>query len=628
MGWFKDTFIFILEVVHLDGFAPSATHQLPLNPPDHHVLPTENLLQPFAPSIVCEYPDLESQGWVLCNSETSRGCWITNPNDPQPALTQFDVKTNYEIKTPKGIQREYWIDITPNPEESPDGFPKVEGKYINGTYPGPLLEACWGDQLIVHVTNRDPDNGTTIHWHGIRQLGSNEMDGVNGITQCPITPGDTFTYNFTLTQYGHTWYHSHYSLQYPDGVAAPLIIYGPSSDNYTVDLGHFMIADWVHNTAYLAYESEMLGPPPTSDSIVVNGHGHYNGTQDKGSYYETVVTSGAKHVLKLINGGIGTSFVFSIDGHSLTVIANDLVAVEPFTVESLVIGIGQRYTVIVEANQTAADYWMRTVPAINCNGFPTANQPDNRTGILRYNASSTALPTTQRQTGLNDTCVDIDASRLNPIVPWVVDMHPQNNVTEDTFHVELEDEVDTALGPPGFPYRHWYLGSQPMWLDFGKPTILNIESSLTNPNYTVVPEDFTDGYIYLIIDASLNVPVTHPIHLHGSDFVILAQSDQAWNETTSPSLFNFDNPPRRDTAFVQRNGFLAIAFRPDNPGAWLLHCHIAWHASSGLALQILVQPKNMPDFNGDLNETQRVCDKWVQSPLYADIIQLQEDSGI
>jgi FtsP/CotA-like multicopper oxidase with cupredoxin domain len=84
---------------------------------------------------------------------------------------------------------------------------------MNGTYPGPLLEACWGDQIIVHVTNRDLDNGTTIHWHGIRQLGSNEMDGVNGITQCPIAPQDTFTYNFTAAQYGHTWYHSHYSLQ-------------------------------------------------------------------------------------------------------------------------------------------------------------------------------------------------------------------------------------------------------------------------------------------------------------------------------------------------------------------------------------------------------------------------------
>ena len=71
------------------------------------------------------------------------------------------------------------------------------------------------------------------------------------------------------------------------------------------------------------------------------------------------------------------------------------------------------------------------------------------------------------------------------------------------------------------------------------------------------------------------------MHLHGSDFVILAQSNTTWDEKTSPALFNYDNPPRRDTALLPAGGFLAMAFRPDNPGAWLLHCHIAWHASSG-----------------------------------------------
>lgn len=59
-----------------------------------------------------------------------------------------------------------------------------------------------------------------------------EMDGVNGITQCPIAPGDSFTYKFLAMQYGTTWYHSHYSLQYGDGLLGPLTIFGPSSANY------------------------------------------------------------------------------------------------------------------------------------------------------------------------------------------------------------------------------------------------------------------------------------------------------------------------------------------------------------------------------------------------------------
>jgi len=68
-------------------------------------------------------------------------------------------------------------------------------------------------------------NGTSIHWHGIRQLGSMQMDGVNGVTQCPIAPRDHFVYSFNTTQYGSSWYHSHYAVQYADGMQGPLVCF-------------------------------------------------------------------------------------------------------------------------------------------------------------------------------------------------------------------------------------------------------------------------------------------------------------------------------------------------------------------------------------------------------------------
>lgn len=136
------------------------------------------------------------------------------------------IHTDYESVFPQGIHREYWLNVT-DKVISPDGYLKTEGKVLNGSYPGPLIEACWGDDITVHVTNYVKTNGSTIHWHGLRQFHTNEADGVNGVTQCPIAFGDTFDYNFKALQYGHTWYHSHYSLQYPDGVAGPLLIHGP-----------------------------------------------------------------------------------------------------------------------------------------------------------------------------------------------------------------------------------------------------------------------------------------------------------------------------------------------------------------------------------------------------------------
>ena len=69
----------------------------------------------------------------------------------------------------------------------------------------------------------DGGNGTSIHWHGIRQLNTMHMDGVNGLTQCPLAPGDSFKYSFKALQYGSSWYHSHYSVQYADGLLGPLV---------------------------------------------------------------------------------------------------------------------------------------------------------------------------------------------------------------------------------------------------------------------------------------------------------------------------------------------------------------------------------------------------------------------
>jgi FtsP/CotA-like multicopper oxidase with cupredoxin domain len=66
-------------------------------------------------------------------------------------------------------------------------------------------------------------NGTSVHWHGIRQWLTMHMDGVNGVTQCPIAPQDSFNYTWRAMQYGSSWYHSHYSVQYADGAAGPLV---------------------------------------------------------------------------------------------------------------------------------------------------------------------------------------------------------------------------------------------------------------------------------------------------------------------------------------------------------------------------------------------------------------------
>jgi hypothetical protein len=121
----------------------------------------------------------------------------------------------------------------------------------------------------------------------------------------------------------------------------------------------------------------------------------------------------------------------------------------------------------------------------------------------------------------------------------------------------------------------------------------------------------------------------HPIHMHGHDFVILGRGDSAYDENKDPLTFNYHNPPRRDVALLPINGWLAIAFKSDNPGVWLLHCHIAWHASSGLALQILERKNEILGVLGEqrIRATEQTClgwDTWLADGEKID----QEDSGI
>ena len=156
-----------------------------------------------------------------------------------------------------------------------DGVLRSGGKTYNREYPGPRLEACWGDWVEVTVNNKLKYNGTTVHFHGARQYLAFEADGVNGVTQCPIAPGDSFTYKFRVTQFGTSWYHSHYSLQYADGLAGSMVFYGPSAGNYDEALAPYLFGDWSHNSAFEDFWWELHAPSPSMQTTILNGRGEF-----------------------------------------------------------------------------------------------------------------------------------------------------------------------------------------------------------------------------------------------------------------------------------------------------------------------------------------------------------------
>lgn len=228
---------------------------------------------------------------------------------------------------------------------------------INGRFPGPTIVANWGDTIRVTVRNMLQHNGTSIHWHGFRMLNKVIQDGTNGVTECAIAPGDVKTYQFQATEYGTTWYHSHFSHQYGDGVVGTVQINGPATSNYDIDLGVMPMTDWYYITAFQAARRAAVSTtgPPQPDNILINGTA--KSATGTGAYNKVTIQTGKKYRLRLINTSIDVNLLVNLDGHTFQVIATDFVPVVPYTTTYLQMGIGQRYDVIITANQTAGNYW-------------------------------------------------------------------------------------------------------------------------------------------------------------------------------------------------------------------------------------------------------------------------------
>lgn len=132
------------------------------------------------------------------NGPLTRACWSNG----------YSIATDFDQKFPTtGKTVTYNLEIT-NGTCNPDGHGERLCFLINGQYPGPTIRAAWGDFLSITVKNNMQDNGTSIHWHGVRQYHSPGSDGVGGLTECPIAPGSSKTYEFNVTQFGTSWVRS------------------------------------------------------------------------------------------------------------------------------------------------------------------------------------------------------------------------------------------------------------------------------------------------------------------------------------------------------------------------------------------------------------------------------------
>ncbi|PBP25971.1 ascorbase and Cu-oxidase [Diplocarpon rosae] len=563
--------------------------------------------------------------WGLLQGLSFPSNFLTN--NPLPAGYPWGYLTAagsnpYTDSPNTGVIRSYDFTITRG-QISPDGYQK-NVMLVNGQFPGPLIEANWGDTIQVTMHNKitGPEEGTAFHWHGMLQKETPWYDGVPGVQQCPVAPGDTFTYQFKASLYGSSWYHSHYSAQYAGGLFGPMMIYGPKNDNYDIDLGPVMLSDWYHGEYSNIVEQVMMpqgNPRPASDNNLINGKMNFDCTTKAAGDNTPCVnnaglskfkfTTGKTHRLRLVNVGSDGLQRFSIDGHNMTVIANDFVPIKPYTTNVVTLGIGQRTDVLVTANvgKSNSAFWMRSNISTICSA---AVQP-NALAAIYYDGADTSKAPTSNAWNVPDpgSCTNDNLSLTVPTFPIAV----ATPSTTQTYDINsFRNSTGSFL---------WTLDGTSYRANYNNPVLLQADQgNLTFPAEWNVKNFGTNSTIRIIVTNSS--PASHPMHLHGHNMQILATGKGTWDG----SISNANNPQRRDVQLVPGGGYFVFQYQADNPGVWPFHCHIAWHVSGGLYAHFLERPAEIGAKTQIPMVMQQTCSDW-QAWTNQDVVE-QIDSGV
>jgi len=354
--------------------------------------------------------------------------------------------------------------------------------------------------------------------------------------------------------------------------------------------------------------------PPIPNTGLINGAMK---SASGGKYHVTTIKKGRKIRLRLINTGIDNAFHVSIDNHNFTVITSDFVPVKPYTTNSVVLNIGQRADIIINANQDVGSYWLRADVATQCGRNANVG---NIKSIIRYEGAPNSDPTTTNTFTKSTACYD------EAVTPYVANTVPQSEFREAVKHFSMDFNVSTVNGP----LVQWLINGSDIRVDWSKPTINYVQES----NYTfekkmnVFEINEKDKWTFWVIQTVQGDPVNlpHPIHLHGHDFYVIGQGPGVWDGSETGLKFN--NPVRRDTAMLPAGGYLIMGFPADNPGTWLVHCHIPWHVGQGLSWQFLERKNEILGTIGDMSGVDQTCRDWRKWWDGPDRVYEMDDSGL
>ena len=422
----------------------------------------------------------------------------------------------------------------------------IDGRIVwtyNGSVPGPELRVTQGDRVRVTLVNH-LQAATTIHWHGLRV--PNAEDGVAGLTQNAVAPGASYSYEFVATDPGTYWYHSHQDTgsQLPQGLFGALVVEPPP--------GH--VAE--------AYDDVvMLHSVPGSNAVAVNGVPGGDLRLDAGPG-ETVRLRIINAVAPGMDGGPETPVLFGAPYRVVALDGHDLNKPHLLGPERIALGMGQRADVVF------------TMPANGSVRLVDRELPGEANAISRAFGS---LQTNETVTIGDGPLPELAAPSRLPLL----------DITR--YGEPAPDPVASGPFDATYPIR---LNEGPGFHD-GRIELVHTINDQASP--TIAPIRVREGQLVRLRITNLTGEF-HPMHLHGHVMSVIARD----------GVPIAGSPLHLDSLLVGPHESWDVAFLADNPGLWMLHCHVLLHASFGMSMTVIyagiTTPFEMGTRSGNLPE--------------------------
>lgn len=408
----------------------------------------------------------------------------------------------------------------------PEQYPGTEVWAYNGSTPGPVLRPRQGDRLRVRVENR-LEESTTVHWHGIRL--PNAMDGVPDLTQPPIKPGESFFYEFTVPDAGTFLYHPHQRSyeQMGRGLYGAIVV----EERRPIQVDRDVL--WVLGDWRLDRDASIRGGFGNFMDVSHNGRVG-NTVTVNGRVEERLATRAGERIrLRLVNAANARIFGLRFRGHRPRVVALDGQPVEPHEADGEVV-------VLAPAQRTDLVLDMLGEPGSRHEVLDTFyRRSEYRLAEVAY---STELPV-----------------RTGPLAAAVA--LPPNPLSEPNLARAERLEVVFSGGMMG----------NMRGMQSGMAWSLNGAANGCGSGATLDPlfilRQGRSYVLRLVNDTAWH----HPIHLHGHVFRVISRDGR-------PTAYR----EWLDNVLLAPREVAEIALVADNPGDWMLHCHVLEHQAGGM----------------------------------------------